>query len=322
MVPTEVLSYTTADGWEAPLRHYAAPGPPVILMHGMGVNHYNWDYRPEVSLADYLQTRGYDVWIPALRGDPGTLAPSRRAKRNFNFDDHALLDVPAAVDLVLAETGESSVLWVGHSLGGMLYYAALAERPETLRAGVSICSPSSFVEQPKLYRRIRRYGWLIGERGMLPARALARLTLPLGPAHPVLRIVANRENSDWKLLRGIAANGLTNLSKGTARQGVSWIKTASFAQADGTPWDFRSDVPTLVLAGAGDRLIPEQNVAFACSQLSDCSLEVIGVNQGFVTDYGHIDTVLGELARDEVYPIIGEFLDAQAPADHGLDSLE
>lgn len=317
MVPSEVLRYTTSDGWEAPLRHYAGGGPPVILMHGMGVNHYNWDYRPEVSLADYLQSRGYDVWIPALRGDPGTLAPSRRARRNFNFDDHALLDVPAAVDQVLAQTGESAVLWVGHSLGGMLYYTALAERPETLRAGVSICSPASFVEQPKLYRKIGRWGGLIGKRGLLPARSLARLTLPLGPSNPLLRIIANRENLDWKLLRGIASKGLTNLSKGTASQGVTWIRSSSFSRADGSPWDFRSDVPTLVLAGAGDRLIPEQNVTYACSQLSDCRVEVIGLDEGYITDYGHIDTVLGVSARDEIYPLIGDFLDGQPSVDQG-----
>ena len=77
-----------------------------------------------------------------------------------------------------------------------------------------------------------------------------------------------------------------------------------------------------MLAGAADRLVPEQNVAYACSQLTDCSLEVIGVEQGFAADYGHIDTVLGPAARAEIYPIIGEFLDAQVTPVQGLAAGE
>src|SRR5678809_1070609 len=83
MVPGEVLTYSTADGWSADLRHYPAEGPPVVLVHGMGANHYNWDFREEVSLAFYLQQHGWDVWVPELRGDPGSRAPSKKAARNY-----------------------------------------------------------------------------------------------------------------------------------------------------------------------------------------------------------------------------------------------
>src|SRR5688572_17350102 len=129
MAPTDTLVYRTADGWEADVRHYPGEGPPVLLVHGMGANHYNWDYRPEVSLAHTLQARGWDVWIPELRGDPGSRAPSRRARSSGTFSDHATLDLPAAVDAVLAATGEDQLYWVGHSMGGMLLYTAVSDYP-------------------------------------------------------------------------------------------------------------------------------------------------------------------------------------------------
>jgi pimeloyl-ACP methyl ester carboxylesterase len=274
----------------------------------MGVNHYNWDYRPEVSLADYLQAQGFDVWIPGLRGDPGSLAPSRRARRDFNFDDHALRDIPAAMDLVLEESEHEALVWVGHSLGGMLYYSSLEAHADKLMAGVSVCSPSTFQEQSKLYRRMIRHRWLFGGRGVLPARAATKLTLPLGRANPIFGVIANKDNSDWSLIRGIASRGITNLSKGTARQGLMWLDSATFSQTDGTPWNLTSDVPTLVLAGAGDRLIPRANVTEACEHLSDCTIQVLGEGEGFVADYGHIDALLGAEARREVYPLISGFL--------------
>ena len=79
MVPAGVEMARTEDGWSLPVRHYAASGPPVVLVHGMGVTHHNFDYRPDVSLAHSLQQAGFDVWVPALRGDPGTVAPSLEA---------------------------------------------------------------------------------------------------------------------------------------------------------------------------------------------------------------------------------------------------
>lgn len=51
LAPGHVLVYRTGDGWEMDLRRYPNDGPPVMLVHGMGANHYNWDYRDDVSFA-------------------------------------------------------------------------------------------------------------------------------------------------------------------------------------------------------------------------------------------------------------------------------
>ena len=33
-------------------------------------------------------------------------------------------------------------------------------------------------------------------------------------------------------------------------------------------------------------------------------------SQGFSTDYGHVDLILGKRARDEIYPNIAEWIEA------------
>ena len=62
-VPERVVSVRTEDGWELPMRAYPAEKgvegrPPVLLVHGMSANHYNFDHEERVSLAVALQKKG------------------------------------------------------------------------------------------------------------------------------------------------------------------------------------------------------------------------------------------------------------------------
>lgn len=165
MTPDALPTVVTDDGWTLPIRHYAGPGEPVLLVHGLGVNHYNFDWRPDVSLAAWLRDRGWDVWVAELRGDAGTTPPSKEAAREWTFEDHARHDLPAVVDGVLAATGRERLAWVGHSMGGMLLYTALTLMPEKIAAGVAISSPARFTERARVYRMGQRARLLVGGGG-------------------------------------------------------------------------------------------------------------------------------------------------------------
>jgi len=315
LVPDEVLTYQTEDGWEADIRHYPGEGPPVLLVHGMGANHYNWDYREEVSLAWHLSQRGWDVWVPELRGDPGSRPPDRRARREFDFDDHALLDLPVAVDTVLAATGEDQLYWVGHSMGGMLLYTALARYPHRVRAGVALCSPGYFESPLGIHRTLRRLGWAVKGRGRLPSRSLARMSTVLGRVNPLYGRLANRDNLEWPVARGLARHALVDLPRPMAAEVVVWLRTGVLVTVEGEPWLVQSDVPLLVMGGAVDRVVSEPDVARTCEWFADCTYQRLGTTEGFSTDYGHIDPVVGETAREEVYPLIVEFLASHRDSD-------
>lgn len=313
--PQETLRWRSADGWEGPLLHYPGPGEPVLLVHGMSANHYNWDYRPEVSLAWWLQQRGWDVWIPALRGDDGSTPPDRKAGRNWTFDDHALLDLPAALDVVREHTGRQQVVWIGHSMGGMLLYAALSAYPERIRAGVAIASPGRFTDLAPLKKMLRGSGRLLGRHGRVTTAGFMRLMSPLGRAAPGLGKVAVRRNLDPGLVRGLSSHALSDLPRPMLQEVVSWLRAGTLTRADGqTPWIVPESpaVPVLLLAGSADWIAPAQDVVAVCGTLPDCESRILGPGQGMPHDYGHVDLVLGKDAASTVYPLVEDWLEAHA----------
>jgi polyhydroxyalkanoate synthase len=311
MTPSDVATWHTADQWSGDIRHYPGDGPPVILMHGMGANHYNFDFRPEVSLAAYLQERGWDVWVPELRGDPGSTPPSKKAWRNYTFDDHATMDVPAIVDAVRATTGDDQVYWVGHSMGGMLLYTELVQHPDAIAAGVAVSSPSSLDDVPGLYRKAAHFGWIAGHRGRMPAHLGVALSAPLGHANPMYGRLGYRDNLDWAEVRGLQHVALLDLSRPTAQQALGWVRAGAITRVDGTPWfdDVGAvDVPLLVLGGSADRIVPAANVEHTCEIFANCTYRLMGTDGGMSTEYGHVDAMVGKASEAEIYPIIAQWL--------------
>lgn len=310
MHPDELAAYRTADGWTVPLRRYPSDGPVVVLVHGMSANHYNWDYREEVSLAHELRQAGYDVWVLGLRGDPSSEAPDRRARRRFGFAEHALFDLPAAIAEVKRRTGQQRVLWVGHSMGGMLLYAYLSQGFEDVAAGVTIGSPARFSRELLTHRLAGGMPEALAPRLSTPL--LVDLASPLGRANPLYGQVANRENLDWATARGLAQHAMQPVPRPMTREALHWLKSGRLESPEGTPWLIPVEVPVLVLAGSEDRIAPPADVLAACELLPRCEGRLLGTESGMSVDYGHVDPLLGTTARAEIYPIIRGWLDAQS----------
>lgn len=316
MVPDATPSVVTDDGWTLPIRHYAGPGDPVLLVHGMGVNHYNFDWRPDVSLADWLQEHGWDVWVAELRGDDGTTPPSKEAARSWTFEDHARRDLPAIVDGVLAATQHEKLAWVGHSMGGMLLYTALTIMPEKISVGVAISSPARFTEKVPVYRTGQRARFLTRGPGKVPITAVAPSLRVLGRGDPVARVLSNPRNMAPDVIRGLMADATTDVPKAVGRELLTWIDGGALVDSRGEPWVTPADVPLLALGGVADRFVPWQNVAAACDIYPRCTFRRLGIADGFSVDYGHVDTTIGATAAAEIYPIVGAFLAESTRPEH------
>jgi len=316
MPADDMVMVRTDDGWLLPLRHFDGPGEPVVLMHGMSANHTNWAFRPEVSPVDELVERGYDVWVPSLRGDPGTVPPSKRERTRIAFDDHAIHDVPAILDTIHVATGRPDVLWVGHSMGGMLLYTTLVTRPESVRAGIAIASPATFQQPINNHKALRSLGFLVaGKRGRLHGR---RLATPFVGFRPLVRQLGNPDLLDKQILRGMVRHTLNDLPRSTVRQARQWLRNEELCLRDGSPWLAAApavDVPLLVLGSPDDHIASERDVAWACEIFAECEYVLLSQDNGFSADYGHIDPVVGTTAHDEVYPLLFDFLEEhRAPA--------
>lgn len=306
MEPAEQPEYHTVDGWRVPLRRYPADGPPVVLVHGINANHRSFDHHPDISLADWLQHEGFDVWVVGLRGDPGSIPPHEGADGAFDFDDHARLDMPAALDVVVARTGAEQVYWVGHSMGGILLYAALNAYPERIAAGVAVASPAVFDDQPLLHRLVKH------SRGLLRKdRRQHQVWLAQGASvrGVLLSRIGRIANLDPAMTRGLKKSAMVDVPTGLSRQALLWLKTRELVTAEGEPWlTTPAAVPLLVMGGEADHIVRPDNARAACDFFPSCAFVYLDPEAGFSTTYGHIDPLLGTTARAEIYPLISDFL--------------
>ncbi len=112
---TDVVPFRAGDGMALNLHHVTGPRPPtrgpVLLVHGAGVRANIFRPPGQTTLVDALVAEGWDVWLENWRASID-LPPTE-----WDLDQAAVHDHPAAVDTVLRHTGADSVKAVVHCQG-------------------------------------------------------------------------------------------------------------------------------------------------------------------------------------------------------------
>ncbi len=132
MPTAEVHSVPTSDGTAVRLTRYkfGTKGPLVMAPgYGNAARAFAIDTVPK-NWVQYLGEHGYDVWLLDYRASPDL--PSSTTQ--FNVDDIALRDWPAAVDTIRRETGQDSVQALGHCIGGLSLFMAMGGGMEGVRS--------------------------------------------------------------------------------------------------------------------------------------------------------------------------------------------
>lgn len=311
----QVLHARTRDGWRIALHRRRARGAPrgipVLLCHGIAVNHHAMDFAvPGLSLALTLAGRGFDCFSVDLRGH-GASSPEPGAPRTWTLDDYLREDVPAALAAIRKETGQSRVLWVGHSQGAILGLAACALEPDAVAGVVAIAPPWQLGANVAL-RQLARIGTL-GLAGLLGV--VARLWAPFAPAwHPRLADLALRKaNVEPEAYRLFLANATEPVNAGVVAHFARCIEADRFRSFDGG-LDYGAAFghcrrPALFVSGDQDGLAPPRAVEALCVDWG-------GPKRywGAGAAYGHADLLIGRRASADVHPVIAAWLEEQAPA--------
>ncbi|MEX2592907.1 MAG: alpha/beta fold hydrolase [Anditalea sp.] len=112
-VKFETIEFEALDGFKCNLKHLVGTPTkgPVLLVHGAGVSGNIFNPPTEKNLIDCLLEEGYDVWIENWRGSI-ELTPNE-----WNLDQVALYDHPAAVQKVIELTGCKEIKAIIHCQG-------------------------------------------------------------------------------------------------------------------------------------------------------------------------------------------------------------
>jgi pimeloyl-ACP methyl ester carboxylesterase len=284
----------------------AETGHPIVLVHGLGGSTVNWELVGH-ALAHRLATR---VVAFDLAGFGRTKLGARKATLGANGD-------------LLAELVEGvgpSVI-VGNSMGGALGVGLAARHPELVRALVLV--------DPALPRTLRPPGIRESIDGLTHLGGLAAAAIPvagpqlvryrmrqLGPAGTVdgsLRIVCAHPSRVDKTLRRnmIELTAYRVEGNDSARAYHDAILSLVRYTTRRMHADIRAvRVPTLVIHGARDRLVPISLAHATIRRRPDWALEVF-------EDCGHVPMIE---QPDRFVGVTADWLDTQPDADEHYDS--
>lgn len=311
------MPVTTSDGWVIHAYHRKAQerrfAEPVVLCHGIAANFSFLEFLPPQNLAQFITALGFDTYSIDHRGDASSTPPDWL--NDANFDDLVRLDIPAILEVVTEHSKQKQVLWVGHSLGGLIGLAAASAKSGI----VGICTIGSpvFFKLQNVYAWLLKLGQWASPSGLFPTDFLGRLVAPFASLVNVDKIAsfsANLRNIDAASQRAMMANGTSPLWRGVMLQLEEWVRGDVFRSRDNKV-DYREQtrllqIPMLVIAGTVDGLAPlsVSRQYFELLTTPDKQFAGFGLEFGHVADYGHGDLVIGRLAHEEVYPVIGQWL--------------
>lgn len=312
----------TLDGWDLALHHYpgvpgvqpsARPLAPVILCPGYACNHVFMDFNERYSLARFLARRGFDAWVLDLRGH-GYSEPAGPRRAEWSFDDLVQLDLPTAVRAVRARSGRRPV-WIGHSMGGILMYAALGSDlalRESIAGLVTLGSPVAFpaVASP-LLRGLGQLLLAVPVPLYLPQRgALVALWSMFSWTPGALDVGMNPANVDLYAFGQALRRCMSNVPRRVLRQLADWSLSGELRSCDHRI-DYRANLsrittPALIIAGTADRLAAPAIVRVAYDRIASAEKQYreFGISSGDSADYGHVDLIFGRRAPEEVFPAI------------------
>lgn len=246
------------------------------------------------------------------------------AKYDWDFDTYLEEDVPAAMEYILthAATSDGKVLSVGHSMGGILLYAMLAIREE--RAGIAgAVALASSLDYGVSDTSLKMLLPLTDPAQMLnvpviPLGALMSAIHPLATRPPYALAylgyqVSARQMMEPDLFKKLVCNNFCTIPVKLLLQLATVFKPGGLQNREGSVKymdRLRScKVPVLAIAGDEDLICPPIAVTDTLKAFPQDTVtyKLFGGGED-ERHYGHYDLLCARTAKEEVYPVILDFL--------------
>lgn len=264
----------------------------VVLLHGAFTNRRFWLSQRGKGLAAYLANAGCDVWILETRGH-GDAARSSRY-RGWTARDVARHDIPAASDYIYRATSGRPQALIAHSYGGIYLMASLSMGwlDQSRLSAAAIFGSQISEGQP--YLNLRPLNWGI------------RVAISVYGRFPATLFGLGNEDEP----PGILNETLTWKSKGRWMSGQG----EDYSQGLG-----KISIPVLAVGGVADTMDPATGCRAFWEMIGSRQKQfwLLGKEQGYRKDYGHVDMLVGRDAQREVWPRVLEWLNQHTDPGHG-----
>ena len=191
MRPVSITFPQTPDGWQIELQSYIDPKvhdpqkKPILFIPGYGMNsHILANHPTSESIIEHLCSVGFAVWAANLRGQ----GAARRVggPRRISLNELVCVDIPVAIEAVLRESGASSLIYAGCSLGAAIGYGYLAHNPRDhgLEAMVALGGPFRWENPHPLVSLLARAPGVVGAVPIKGTRRMAKAGLAIARKVP------------------------------------------------------------------------------------------------------------------------------------------
>lgn len=291
---------------------------PVLLIHGYGQNRYAW-HLPLRSVVNHLARAGFDVFNLDLRGHGRSAHLG--APRPLSPVEYVRDDLPRAVDEVLRLSGSRRLFLVGHSLGGLVAYAAAPGLGGAIAGVATLGSPYHFLRGAKSLALVGRLLGTFERWAVLPESDFAMELRGFGETVRLLRRFIESPlyplpvrgyvpaNIEPDVLAQHMALAMDAGSVPILRHMFRWARERELGgegpggvEGFGAQFEALTDLPILVIAGTRDDLVPPQGVhpAYVRSRSVDKTYRAFPA--------GHLDLLVGHTAPLTTWPALEAWL--------------